>query len=90
MLNHEFGDDEPELGYLLLAGAEGKGYASEAAQAAAALRLRHPQWPSVVSYIDPANARSIALVERLGATLDTAASDADLLVYRHLASGGTE
>ena len=41
------------------------------------------KWPSVVSYIDPANARSIALVERLGATLDTAASDADLLVYRH-------
>ncbi len=90
LLNHEFGDDERELGFLLLAEAEGKGYATEAAQAARHFAFGILKWSSVVSYIDPANARSIALVERLGATLDTAASDADLLVYRHLASGGAE
>ncbi len=90
MLNHEFGDDEPELGYLLVTEAEGKGYASEAAQAARHFAFGILKWPSVVSYIDPGNARSIALVERMGATLDTAASDADLLVYRHLASGGAK
>jgi RimJ/RimL family protein N-acetyltransferase len=90
MLNHEFGDDEPELGYLLLAESEGKGFASEAAQAARHFAFGILKWPSVVSYIDPGNARSIALVERMGASLDTAASDADLLVYRHLASGGAK
>jgi RimJ/RimL family protein N-acetyltransferase len=90
MLNHEFGDDEPELGYLLVIDAEGKGFASEAAQAARHFAFGILKWPSVVSYIDPGNARSIALVERMGATLDTVASDADLLVYRHLASGGAK
>jgi RimJ/RimL family protein N-acetyltransferase len=90
MLNHEFGDDEPELGYLLLAEAEGKGYASEAAQAARHFAFGILKWPWVVSYIDPGNTRSIALVERMGATLDADASDADLLVYRHRSPGGAK
>jgi RimJ/RimL family protein N-acetyltransferase len=38
-----------------------------------------------VSYIDPGNARSIRLAERLGARLDRSAakSDPEDLVYRH-------
>ncbi len=88
LLNHEFGDAEPELGFLLRADAEGQGYAFEAAQAARHFAFGILKWPSVVSYIDAGNARAIALAERLGATLDASASDADLCVYRHRASQG--
>lgn len=79
---------EPELGWTLWSdAAEGQGYAFEAAQAARDHAFRDLGWQTAVSYIDPANARSIALAERLGATLDTAAAtppgDKQLLVYRH-------
>ena len=42
-------------------------------------------WTTCVSYIDPANRRSIALAERLGAQEDTTAPkpDAYCRVYRH-------
>jgi RimJ/RimL family protein N-acetyltransferase len=78
---------EPELGWLLYDGAEGKGYATEAASA-----LRDwikPKVANLVSYISPGNAASIALAERLGAHHDPTArlpdgeTDADCLVYRH-------
>jgi len=63
-------------------GHEGRGYATEAA-----LALR--DWAfSLVSYIAPGNAASVAVAERLGARLDPAAPrtvPADL-VYRHSAS----
>ncbi len=41
---------------------------------------------TLVSYIDPDNARSIRLAERLGATIDDHArkQDPDDLVYRHV------
>lgn len=86
LLNHEFGDAEPELGFLFRAGAEGKGYAFEAAQAARHFAFGILKWASVVSYVDAANDRSIRLAERLGAVRDAAASDEDLIVYRHVAS----
>lgn len=79
---------EVELGWTLLAEAEGKGYALEAALAA-----QHWAWEqgfeTLVSYIDPANARSIALAKRLGAILDEKAplpegeTPAETHVYRH-------
>jgi RimJ/RimL family protein N-acetyltransferase len=44
-------------------------------------------WTTAVSYIDPDNARSIALAERLGAVRDRGARqpvfDKPCLVYRH-------
>lgn len=58
---------EPELAWHLFAGAEGKGYAHEAALAAradAAIRLG---MGPLISMIDPANTRSQALAQRLGA-----------------------
>ncbi|QYK40968.1 MAG: GNAT family N-acetyltransferase [Paracoccaceae bacterium] len=75
---------EPEIGWLLYDGHEGRGYATEAA---AALR----DWafaqglPTLVSYMDPQNRASAAVAERLGARLDPAATpqDAGDLVYRH-------
>jgi RimJ/RimL family protein N-acetyltransferase len=80
---------EAELGWLLYDGAGGRGYAAEAAGA-----LR--DWafaagmPTLVSYIDPANAASIRLAERLGAVRDPDAvpQDAGDLVYRHRPTAG--
>ena len=79
---------ERELGWTLLAGAEGRGYAFEAASAVLAWAW-DKGFGTLVSYIDPANVRSIALAERLGAVRDRAAAlpegeTADeTLVWRH-------
>ena len=78
---------EPEIGWTLWsADAEGKGYAFEAATAARRHAFDNLGWPTAVSYIDPANARSIALAERLGAVRDRDAAfpgNDPCLVYRH-------
>lgn len=78
---------EPEIGWTIWAeAAEGRGYAFEAAAAARAHAFRDLGWTTAVSYIDPANARSIALAERLGAIRDETAAypgDAACLVCRH-------
>jgi RimJ/RimL family protein N-acetyltransferase len=67
--------------------AEGKGYAFEAASAARDYAFRVLKWDTAVSYIDPANDRSIALALRLGARRDTEAAiphpEEPTLVYRH-------
>ena len=88
-VNMEPSDREPELGYFFRAAFEGRGYAAEACRAA-----RDWTWaqglPSLVSYVDPENLRSAALVERLGARRDAGAEaefdgtpDAGVAVYRH-------
>lgn len=76
---------EPEITYALLTEHQGKGYATEAA--ARALRSAYEDfgWKTAVSVIDDRNTGSIALVERLGATKESAV---DLFgqpahVYRH-------
>jgi len=79
---------EPELGWTVCnAEAEGRGYAFEAASAARAHAFDDLHWPTMVSYIDPDNARSIALALRLGAIMDPAAQtppfDKPVLVFRH-------
>lgn len=83
---------EPELGWTLMAQAEGKGIANEAARAARDWAFATRKLPTLVSYIAKGNARSIALAERLGATLDAAApapAETDL-VYRHPAPEGLQ
>lgn len=79
---------EHEIGWTVWAPeAEGKGYAYEAAKAARDYAFCDLGWDSAVSYIDPDNARSIALAERLGARRDDEAAypgDEPCLVYRHL------
>ncbi len=69
--------------------AEGQGLAAEAAAHAREHAYTALGWTTAVSYIAPANARSIALAQRLGAVLDTAADAPDdtALVYRHPAPG---
>lgn len=76
---------EPELGWTLAPEAEGRGFAFEAARAARAWAYRARGLGPLVSYIDPDNARSIRLAERLGAWRDAAAArpgSADL-AFRH-------
>jgi len=77
---------EPELGWQLTSEAEGKGYAYEAAVALRDWAFQDRNLNTLVSYIDPDNARSIRLAERLGATIDDHApkQDPDDLVYRHV------
>ncbi|WP_212525143.1 GNAT family N-acetyltransferase [Actibacterium sp. MT2.3-13A] len=78
---------EREIGWALWAPeAEGNGLAFEAARAARDFARETLGWDAAVSYIDPQNARSIALAERLGAVLDPAAQTPGgepCLTYRH-------
>ena len=86
---YPMGWPEKEIGWSVWsAEAEGKGCAHEAASAARAHAFDVLGWTTAVSYIDPENARSIALAERLGCVLDTEAQGPDdggppVLVYRH-------
>lgn len=87
LIGAEPGDEAPELGYLLAEDAEGHGFASEAACAARDYGFATLQLPELVSYIFPANTRSIALAQRLGAVQTGTATypnDAEpSLVFRH-------
>ncbi|AVO36839.1 GNAT family N-acetyltransferase [Pukyongiella litopenaei] len=64
------GWDEPELGWHIFGGFEGKGLAFEGASAARAFAAEHLGLDGVISYIDPANTRSVALARRLGASIE--------------------
>ena len=78
---------EQEIGWTVWRpDAEGRGLAHEAVLAARNYAFGQLGWKTAVSYIDPDNARSIALAERLGAVLDTSAEtpgEHSCLVYRH-------
>ncbi len=77
---------EPEIAWALLPEHYGKGFAFEAAKRA----LRHVyealNWPTVMSLIEPGNAASIRLAERLGATAERKMEiyGREAVVYRHL------
>ncbi len=60
------GYPEPELGWFVTDAAEGKGIASEAARAVMTWARNSFGWDHLDNYIDPGNARSIALGLRLG------------------------
>ena len=83
---------EVELGWTLLDGFEGCGYATEAATAARDWGFAVRGLDTLVSYIDPDNARSIALAERLGAERDpqARAMDPEDIVYRHRMGAAAE
>ena len=82
---------EGELAWSLWsAQAEGQGIAHEAVTATRSFAFSTLGWTSAVSYIDPDNARSIALAARLGAVIDPDAATpegAPCTVYRHNATG---
>jgi RimJ/RimL family protein N-acetyltransferase len=80
---------EVELGYLIMPKFEGQGIAFEAAKAARAWAFETLKLETFVSYIDPKNARSIALAQRLGGVIDPDGSLPDgetadeTVIYRH-------
>ena len=79
---------ENELGWTVwTAEDEGRGLACEAVVAARRFAYGALGWRTAVSYIDRANARSVALAKRLGCILDEEAATPDgdgaTLVYRH-------
>lgn len=78
---------EKELGWFVYEEYEGRGYVTEAAFALRHWAFTTLKLPSLVSYIAPGNAASVAVAERLGACLDPVAPRGGPkdLVYRHLA-----
>jgi RimJ/RimL family protein N-acetyltransferase len=83
---HPAGYPEPEVGWMVVPEAEGRGIASEAALAVRAWAYAGLGLGTLVSYIADGNVRSIRVAERLGAVLDPAAPRPELdpcLVYRH-------
>jgi RimJ/RimL family protein N-acetyltransferase len=90
LLGFEPGDHEPELGYMLLPSARGKGIALEAGQAARDYAFETAGLQHLVSTIDPANTASQKLAKRLGAQRDPKAEAAHghhIQVWRHPAGG---
>jgi RimJ/RimL family protein N-acetyltransferase len=84
---------EPEIGWALMAGAEGRGIAFEAAQAARNHAYRTLGWETAISLIDPDNARSIKLAERLGAVFERDFEHlrfGKTLIYRHPSPGAVQ
>lgn len=84
IINHE-GWDEPELAWHLYDGFEGKGFAQEGARAARNYAAKTWGITAPISYINPDNARSVALATRLGAGFEREGSVLGRAchVYRH-------
>lgn len=78
--------DEPELLWSLYAGGEGKGFATEAARAVQIWAAETLRLKPLMSFVHPDNGPSIAVAERLGATLEdrTTLRGSPRLVYRHI------
>jgi ribosomal-protein-alanine N-acetyltransferase len=85
-LHNPEGWPEPEVGWLVYDGAEGKGIAYEAAIATRRYAYEVLDWDTSISLIDPANKRSRALAERMGAVYDydfTHEKYGPMKVWRH-------
>jgi RimJ/RimL family protein N-acetyltransferase len=82
------GYPEPELGWFVTEAAEGRGIAAEAARAVMIWVRETFGWDHIDNYIDPGNARSIALGLRLGGRIvDVPGDDPTDVVIRHDLSG---
>lgn len=91
LIGFEPGDRAPELGWLFLPEARGRGLASEAAAAARDHALRVLGLPELVSYVAPTNAASRNPARRLGAVFAGLMPDPDpegaVEVWRHIPEG---
>jgi RimJ/RimL family protein N-acetyltransferase len=77
----------PELGWFVLPEAEGRGIAFEAARAVMGWLRARFDWDEIISIIDPANARSLALGARLGGVIDRdrrGTDDGDVVIVHDL------
>ena len=87
ILGLEPGDLTVELGFYFTKAGEGRSIAYEAASAMRDWAFETYNWPSLISFIDKDNTRSINLATRMGAALDpatTAQIDDDMLAYLHV------
>ncbi|MGB3409543.1 MAG: GNAT family N-acetyltransferase [Jannaschia sp.] len=83
---HPDGWPEPEIGWSVFTGAEGRGIAHEAALAARAFAYDTLDWSTIVSLVSSENTRSRALARRLGCTPDGVFAHnryGDLTIWRH-------
>lgn len=79
---------EPEIGWDLMNGFEGRGYATEAAFAALSHAYDTLGWPTAISLCNPANTGSRNLARRLGAVQEghfDHERHGRLEIWRHLA-----
>lgn len=67
----------PELGWFVVPEAEGRGIAFEASAAVKVWLRRSFLWDEIISIVDPGNARSIALAQRLGGRIDASRAGLD-------------
>ncbi|MGR3502640.1 GNAT family N-acetyltransferase [Pseudaestuariivita sp.] len=77
---------EPELAWSVFEAAEGKGIAFEAATAARAYAYETLGWTRLISCVDPANTRSVALARRMGCVEEDAFEHPEygtLHIWRH-------
>ncbi|MBN9061434.1 MAG: GNAT family N-acetyltransferase [Rhizobiales bacterium] len=76
---------EPEIGWAIFSGAQGNGYATEAAKRARAYAYDELGWSTAISLINPLNAPSLRVAQRLGAKQDGAFAlkGTELGVFRH-------
>ncbi len=88
LIGAEPGDQEHELGYILIEAAQGKGIGAEATSTVRDLALGEFALPSLVSYVHKKNRASRALAERIGgqrdADAEAALGETDACVYRHV------
>ncbi|MHC0054263.1 GNAT family N-acetyltransferase [Actibacterium sp. D379-3] len=85
------GFPEPEIGWDLFDGFEGRGYATEAARAARDFAFDTLGWVTAISLVKPANTGSARVAERLGAVRDGQFEHARfgaLDIYRHPTPAG--
>ena len=77
---------EPEIAWALLKRYYGKGYAREAAVMALKFVYETLGWPTAMSLIEPGNAPSVKLAERLGAKAESRFDiyGREAVIYRHL------
>jgi ribosomal-protein-alanine N-acetyltransferase len=69
-IHHPLDWPEAEIGWTVYAEGEGKGYACEAAKAARSYAYDTLGWSTIASFVNPDNARSVALAKRLGCRPD--------------------
>ncbi len=77
---------EPEIAWTVFTQAQGKSVAFEAATAARRYAYQVLGWETAISCVDPANHRSAALAQRMGARLEGAFKHPDhghLDIWRH-------
>lgn len=77
---------EPEIGWGLVPGFHGKGYAGEAARAGLTFAYQVLGWDTAISLIDAGNVPSQNLAKRLGATYESTQQVTTFTagIYRHL------